>query len=177
MITSCFKGWADLVCARYIPDGYKSKVGVWWGGGTPTLSLCLTWISILCGINRCFKAKKKRCWLYFWIFQRLSLPHWGWRRFVLGFFFSFSFWCELHSGQRSICRCPRISLLKTPLSAVGMSCKVQAKSSSQWECNSLLGDAHLPFCTPSFSSPSRVRDDGDNLFPFLVYIMQAHADL
>lgn len=96
-----------------------------------------------------------------------------------GFFFSFSFsfWCELHSGQRSICRRPRISLLKTPLSAVGMSCKVQAKSSSQWECNSLLGDAHLHLCTPSFSSPSHVRDGGDNLFPFLVYIMRAHADL
>lgn len=33
-----------------------------------------------------------------------------------------------------------ISPLKKPLSAVGMSCKVQVKSSSQWECNSLLGE-------------------------------------
>lgn len=57
------------MCARYIPDGYKSKkVGGWWGGGgggTPTLSLCLAWISILCGINRCFKAKKKKVLTFF----------------------------------------------------------------------------------------------------------------
>lgn len=57
------------MCARYIPDGYKSKkVGAWWGGGeggTPTLSLCLAWISILCGINRCFKAKKKKVLTFF----------------------------------------------------------------------------------------------------------------
>lgn len=125
--------------------GINRRLEKWREGRTPTLSLCLAWIPILCGINRCFKAKKKkRCWLSFWICRHFSLPHWERAAF---FSLSLSFWCELHSGQRSICRCPRIPLLKTPLSAVGMSCKVQVKSSSQWECKSLLGDAHLPLCT------------------------------
>lgn len=100
-------------------------------GSTPTLSLCLAWIPILCGINRCFKAKKrkKKCWLSSRIFRHFSLLHWE-CRFCAFYFSIFSLWCELHSGQGSICRCPRISLLKTPLSAVGMSCKVQAVSGS-----------------------------------------------
>lgn len=159
--------------------GINRRLEEWREGSTPTLSLCLTWIPILRGINRCFKAKKKKVLTFF-----LDIPAFltaALREPLLCVFFFplsfFPFWCELHSGQRSICWCPRISLLKTPLSAVGMSCKVQAKSSSQWECESLLGDAHLPLCTPSFSPSSHSRSSEDNLFPPPVYVAQAHADL
>lgn len=83
------------MCSRYIPDGYKSKkVGGWWGGGgggTPTLSLCLAWISILCGINRCFKAKKKKGADFLFGYSGVSRCRIEGGGALCGFFFFFFF--------------------------------------------------------------------------------------
>lgn len=82
------------MCARYIfrmGINRKRLEGGGVGGGTPTLSLCLAWISILCGINRCFKAKKKKVLTFFLDIPASLAAALRVEALCAGFFFSLSF--------------------------------------------------------------------------------------
>lgn len=107
---------------RYILDGNKSR------GNPQTLSLCLTWIPIHSDINRCLKYLSREGLTFLTVVSC--------RLFCIEYpLYWIAQWAEEH-----LLGLNWISPLKKPLSAVGMSCKVQVKSSSQWECNSLLGE-------------------------------------
>lgn len=83
------------------------------------------------------------------LLKLLIFLYWIWSWFCMHFLLqrdlSSTQWAEVHLPGLNW-----ISPLDKPLNAVGMSCKVQVKSSSQWERNSLLRDVCVSPCASSF---------------------------
>lgn len=174
----------------YSLDGDKSR------GSPQTLLLCLTWIPILSDINRCPKYLSTEMRTSVNSLKTLNPePSLKIQEF-LTVISGYSFWLfcmeygscvsmllllerNLSSTQwaeEHLLGLNWISPLEKPLSAVGMSCKVQVKSSSQWESNSPIRDACVSPCA-TFILCSHICKCKNICFVWLYYIDVLHSKL